>query len=407
VQTHLADFIKNTDAGIEADAILRACVHCGFCNATCPTYQLKGDELDGPRGRIYLIKQLLEGQPVTHHTQLHLDRCLTCLNCETTCPSGVQYGKLLDIGRGLVGERVKRPILENLLRYILLKTVPYPKRFKWFARIGKLASPLLPAQLKNKLPNPERSVKPVIKTRPASPASRKVLLLGACVQPHFQPGINHAAESVLDKLGIETIHLKEEGCCGAMSHHLGAEDQTHQMIKQNIDAWWPHIESGSEAIISTASACGLMIKDYGYLMRNDTKYAQKAERISALTRDISEVIAKEDLSPLTIKPVGKIAFHPPCTLQHGQQLSGTVEAILTKAGFELSLIADRHLCCGSAGTYSILQPALANKLKANKLRNLQADKPDIIATANIGCQEHLRSESKVPVVHWIELLESK
>ena len=404
MQTHLADFIKDSDTGREADSILRACVHCGFCNATCPTYQLLGNELDGPRGRIYLIKQVLEGQPVTQRTQQHLDRCLTCLNCETTCPSGVQYGKLLDIGRGIVEQRVKRSMASNLVRFMLLKTVPYPNRFKGFMGIGKLVSPLLPAQLKSKLPNPNSPLKPFIKTKHAS-SSRKVLLLGACVQPHFQPSINHAAEKVLDKLGIETIHLKEERCCGAMSHHLGAEDQTHQMIKQNIDAWWPHIESGAEAIVSTASACGLMIKDYGHLMRNDTEYAQKAERISALTRDISEVIAKEDLSPLEIKPAGKIAFHPPCTLQHGQQLSGTVETILTKAGFELLPIADRHLCCGSAGTYSILQPELANQLKANKLRNLQTDKPDIIATANIGCQEHLRTDSKVPVVHWIELIE--
>jgi glycolate oxidase iron-sulfur subunit len=287
---------------------------------------------------------------------------------------------------------------------MLLKTVPYPNRFKGFMGIGKLVSPLLPARLKSKLPNPNSPLKPFIKTKHAS-SSRKVLLLGACVQPHFQPSINHSAERVLDKLGIETIHLKEESCCGAMSHHLGAEDQTHTMICRNIDAWWPHIESGAEAIVSTASACGLMIKDYGHLMRNDAEYAQKAKRITALTKDISEVISKEDLSPLNIKPLGKIAFHPPCTLQHGQQLSGTVETILTKAGFELLPIADRHLCCGSAGTYSILQPELANQLKTNKLRNLQTDKPDIIATANIGCQEHLRTDSKVPVVHWIELIE--
>ncbi len=405
MQTHLADFIKDSDAGREADSILRACVHCGFCNATCPTYQLLGDELDGPRGRIYLIKQVLEGQPVTERTQHHLDRCLTCLNCETTCPSGVQYGKLLDIGRSMVEQRVKRPMTASLVRFILLRTVPYPNRFKWFMRIGKLVSPLLPARLRSKLPNPKSSVKPSIKTNSASPSSRKVLLLGACVQPHFQPSINHSAERVLNKLGIETIHLKKESCCGAMSHHLGAEDQTHTMIRRNIDASWPHIESGAEAIVSTASACGLMIKDYGHLMRNDKKYAQKAEHISALTRDISEVVAKEDLSRLEIKPAGKIAFHPPCTLQHGQQLSGVVETILTRAGFELLPIADKHLCCGSAGTYSLLQPKLANQLKSNKLRNLQENKPDIIATANIGCQEHLRSSSMAPVVHWIELLE--
>ncbi len=403
MQTHLADFIKHTDAGREADAILRSCVHCGFCNATCPTYQILGDELDGPRGRIYLIKQVLEGHPVTAHTQRHLDRCLTCLNCETTCPSGVAYGKLLELGRYQVEQRVKRPAGSKALRYLLLSIVPYPNRFKWFTRLGKVFSPLLPKPLKNKLPNPPTTQTEMI--QPVSNASRKMILLGACVQQQFQPGINHVTKRILSKLNIDTISLKEERCCGAMSHHLGAQKQTLQMIRQNIDAWWPHIESGAEAIVSTASACGLMIKDYGHLMRNDERYAQKAKHIAALTRDISEIIVNEDLSLLKIKPAGRIAFHPPCTLQHGQKLSGLVDTILTEAGFELLPIANQHLCCGSAGTYSIFQPALANTLKADKLRNLQANQPDIIATANIGCQEHLRSGSKVPVVHWIELLD--
>jgi glycolate oxidase iron-sulfur subunit len=404
MQTHLADFIKHTDAGREADAILRSCVHCGFCNATCPTYQILGDELDGPRGRIYLIKQVLEGQPVTEHTQRHLDRCLTCLNCETTCPSGVQYGKLLELGRNQVERHVKRSIGSKALRYLLLSIVPYPNRFKWFIRLGKIFSPLLPKPLKNKFPNPNPSSTSAETVQPTSDASRKMILLGACVQQQFQPSINQATKKILNKLNIKIIPLKEERCCGAMSHHLDAKKQTLQMVRQNIDAWWPHIESGAEAIVSTASACGLMIKDYGHLMRNDKRYAQKAEHIAKLTQDIAEVIAKEDLSPLRIKPKGKIAFHPPCTLQHGQKLSGVVDTILTNAGFELLPITDQHLCCGSAGTYSIFQPTLAKVLKANKLRNLQANKPDLIVTANIGCQEHLRGNSMIPVAHWIELL---
>jgi glycolate oxidase iron-sulfur subunit len=405
MQTHLADFIKQTDAGREADAILRSCVHCGFCNATCPTYQILGDELDGPRGRIYLIKQILEGHPVTEHTQRHLDRCLTCLNCETTCPSGVQYGKLLELGRSQVGQRVKRSIGSRALRYLLLNIVPYPNRFKWFTRLGKVFSPLLPKPLKNKLPNPNPSSIDAETLQPVPDRSRKMILLGACVQQQFQPSINHSAKKILNKLNIDIIPIKEERCCGAMSHHLDAKKQTLQMIRQNIDAWWPHIESGAEAIVSTASACGLMIKDYGHLMRKDKRYARKAERIATLTRDISEVIASEDLSLLNIKSSERIAFHPPCTLQHGQQLSGVVEKILSELGFDLLPVANRHLCCGSAGTYSLFQPTLADQLKDNKLRSLQANKPEIIATANIGCQEHLRSNSQIPVVHWVELLD--
>jgi glycolate oxidase iron-sulfur subunit len=399
MQTDLAEFIKDTEQGKEADRILRTCVHCGFCNATCPTYQLLGDELDGPRGRIYLIKQVLEGHEPTRKTQLHLDRCLTCVNCETTCPSGVEYGKLVDIGRERVEEHVKRPLLERLQRLGLRLVMPYPRRFTPLLRLGQLFRPLLPAALKTKVP-PKVSAG----AWPQTQHARKMLILEGCVQPAISPAINAATARVLDMLGISVVRAQDAGCCGAMSHHLTAHDEAKRFMKRNIDAWWPHIEAGSEAIIITASGCGSVVKDYARILNDDPDYRDKAAKVSALTRDLSEILRDEDTSRLRPNKPRRIAFHSPCTLQHGQKLQGVVEKILTKAAFELVPVADSHLCCGSAGTYSILQADLSQQLLDNKLKNLQQNNPELIATANIGCLAHLQTKARVPVVHWVELL---
>lgn len=401
MQTRLSETFLNSAQGQEADSILRACVHCGFCNATCPTYQLLGDELDGPRGRIYLIKSLLEGAEITRKTQTHLDRCLTCSACETTCPSGVQYGRLADIGRGLIEQQVKRPWRERLKRRALRALLPYPLRFRFLLRLAQWLRPLLPGTLRRSVPLRQ---KPVTWRQTQHP--RRMLMLDGCVQPALEPNINAAAVRVLDKLGISLIPETYAGCCGAISYHLGAHKQGIKFMRRNIDAWWPHIERGAEAIVITASGCGTLVKEYGHLLRHDSDYAQRAARISAITRDISEIISEQDLSAL--KPAlspGKIAFHSPCSLQHGQKITNVVENLLSKLGFELTPVADGHLCCGSAGTYSILQPELSRQLLKNKLAALQSGGPECIASANIGCLAHMQSASRIPVKHWIELLD--
>jgi glycolate oxidase iron-sulfur subunit len=401
METSIIDRFRETPEGREADAILRTCVHCGFCTATCPTYQLLGDELDGPRGRIYLIKQVLEGQDPTRRTQQHLDRCLTCRACETTCPSGVRYGHLADIGRSIVEEMVKRPLHERLARSGLRLLLPYPDRFKILLRLGQLFRPLLPGSLKQKVPATR-----VATPWPESLQARSMLVLEGCAQKAATPNTNAAAARVLERLGISLIRETSAGCCGAVSYHLSAQVEGLNAMRRNIDAWWPHIEEGAEAIIITASGCGAMVKDYGQALKDDPAYAEKAVRISAVAKDICEVLASEDLAPLHINGAGKrIAFQSPCSLQHGQKLSGVVENILQRLGFELTPIADGHLCCGSAGTYSVLQPELSGQLLVNKLSALEAGRPELIATANIGCQLHLETKASLPVKHWIELID--
>ena len=401
MQTRLADFIRDTPDGRAADAILRKCVHCGFCTATCPTYQLLGDELDGPRGRIYLVKQLLEGAEVTARTQTHLDRCLTCRACETTCPSGVRYGRLADIGRRLVDERVPRPLAERIKRRALLAVLPHRSRFAPLLAMGRLARPLLPRAIAHKVPLGEPPGH-----WPAPRHARRVLALGGCVQGAIAPGIDAAAARVLDRLGIGYVPAPASGCCGAASHHLGDHDAALAMMRRNIDAWWPEVEAGAEAVVVTASACAAEVKEYAELLEHDPAYAEKAQRVSSLARDLSEVVAAEDCSGLARagRP-GRVAFHSPCTLQHGQKIRGVVEGILERAGFELSVVGDAHLCCGSAGTYSILQPELSRELLSRKIGNLEAGRPEAIATANIGCFAHLATASSVPVRHWIQLLD--
>ena len=400
MQTTLLEKFKNTPEGEEANEILRSCVHCGFCTATCPTYQLIGDELDGPRGRIYLIKQLLEGKEISSKTQSHLDRCLTCGSCETTCPSGVRYSRLVDIGRHIVEQQVDRSFTQSLMRKALRTVIPYRQRFGSLLKLGRALKPLLPDTLASKVPN-----KQIVKSRPSRQHVRKMLILDGCVQPEAAPNTNAVTAHVLDKLGIQLIQASGTGCCGAVSHHLSVQEDALDFMRRNIDAWWPHIEAGSEAIVMTASGCGVMVKEYGELLKQDPAYVDKARRIAELTKDISEILAQEDLSVLTLeKREARVAFHPPCTLQHGQKISGVVEKILESVGYQLTQVHDSHLCCGSAGTYSILQPELSRQLLDDKLHWLNQGKPDLIATANIGCQLHISTRADVPVRHWVELL---
>ncbi len=401
MQTKLLKTFLQTPQGQEADQILRSCVHCGFCTATCPTYQLLGDELDSPRGRIYLIKQLLEGAEVSEKTRTHLDRCLTCRSCETTCPSGVKYAKLIDIGRELIEQQTSRPIIDKLSRLALRKIIPYPERFRLLLAIGQFFKPILPTVLKSKVPEIQPSG-----NWPSKNHSRKMLILAGCVQQTTNTQTNVSTANILNKLGISLIRQPEVKCCGAVSQHLSATTEAITTIKHNIDCWWPDINKGVEAIVITASGCGVMIKDYAHMLQHDSAYAEKAARISELAKDISEIITTENLPENKPDKINKtVSFHSPCTLQHGLQLNGVVEKILTRVGYQLTHINDAHLCCGSAGTYSILQPKLAKQLLNNKINTLQATDPDIIATANIGCQMHLATATTKPIKHWIELVD--
>jgi glycolate oxidase iron-sulfur subunit len=403
MQTNLAPEYQNTREGRDAEAILRKCVHCGFCTATCPTYQLLGDELDGPRGRIYLIKQVLEGVAPTRKTQLHLDRCLTCRNCETTCPSGVQYGHLVDIGRKLVDEKVERPLGEKTVRWALKEGLPSPL-FAPAMAAGQALRGLLPAALRAKVP-----AKQAANPWPTRQHARKMLMLGGCVQPAMAPNINAATARVLDAAGIQTVLAAKAGCCGAVKFHLNDHDGGKAQMRANIDAWWPYVEGGEvEAIVMNASGCGVTVKEYGYLLKDDAAYASKAARISALTKDLSELlpVLVEHLQGKIRPAPGHLAFHPPCTLQHGQQLKGGVEKHLGDLGFDVQVAScEAHLCCGSAGTYSVLQPELATQLRDRKLGHLQSAQPSQILSANIGCITHLQSGTATPVRHWVEVLD--
>lgn len=401
MQTRLLDSIRQTTAGRMAESILRKCVHCGFCNATCPTYQLLGDENEGPRGRIYLIKQLMEGQAVGKQTLQHLDRCLLCRSCETTCPSGVEYSKLLDIGRLMAEEQIGRDSKDKTLRKRLRKYLPNSKLFGFGLALGRTFKPLLPEKLAGKITAPRPAGH-----WPEPHHSRRMLILDGCVQPSLSPDINAATARVLDRLGISLIRVQNTGCCGAINQHLGAPEDAVNQIRRNIDTWWPHLtNSGVEAIVITASGCGAMVKDYKHYLRDDPEYFIKAERISYLSRDIAEIIHKEPYQKLAPNKGTRVAWQSPCSLQHAQKLQGVVENILLDCGFVLTPVADGHLCCGSAGTYSILEPGLSQQLRANKLDSLLQHDPECIVTANIGCQTHLQETSPIPVKHWIHLLD--
>jgi glycolate oxidase iron-sulfur subunit len=418
MQTNLAAEFINTPEGIEAERILRKCVHCGFCLATCPTYQLLGDELDSPRGRIYLMKQVLEGDMPTAKTQLHLDRCLTCRACETTCPSGVEYGRLVDIGREVVEKKVGRTALEGIKRSVLKNALPQTNLFAATLTIGRMVKPLLPNAVAKKIPAQRDAG-----AWPEARHARKMLVLQGCVQPAMAPSINAATARVLDKLGISLVVSAKAGCCGAIPHHLNDTDAAHAMMKANIDAWWPDVEAGAEAIVVTASGCGTTVAEYGYALRHDEAYRHKAERISQLFRDVSSVISQErealaallkvNAKPTT--PKTPLAFHSPCSLQHGLKIKGVVESLLQDAGYQLTNVPDGHLCCGSAGTYSILQSALSQQLLSNKVSALLSGAPAMVATANIGCLAHIESglnqhaaaNAATPIRHWVELIDAR
>ena len=425
MQTTLAPEFQGTRDGTEAEAILRKCVHCGFCTATCPTYQLLGDELDGPRGRIYLMKQVLEGAPVTRKTQQHLDRCLTCRNCETTCPSGMQYGHLVEIGRRIVERKVERPAGERAVRW-LLKEGLTSALFAPAMKLGQAVRPMLPATLQHKVPATQGAR---AHEWPRRTHARKVLMLSGCVQPAMLPNINAATARVLDAAGIQAVIAAGAGCCGAIRSHLNDSDGGLADMRRNIDVWLPHVEraaadGGVEAIVMNASGCGVTVKEYGHALAHDAAYAEKARRISALTRDLSELLpgmlpalrerlggtapapAPDGAAPTAAAPRGRLVFHPPCTLQHGQQLRGGVETPLRELGFDVRLAAsESHLCCGSAGTYSVLQPELATQLRDRKLGALAPTADETVISANIGCIQHLQSGTAAPVRHWVEVLD--
>jgi glycolate oxidase iron-sulfur subunit len=400
MQANLDKSLLSVSDAEQAEQILRACVHCGFCTATCPTYQLLGDELDGPRGRIYQIKQVLEGDAPTVNTLKHLDRCLLCRSCETTCPSGVRYGKLLEIGRHAVEKKIDRPSIENLFRALLEKTIPYPGRFGVLFKLGQMFRFLLPESLKQHIPAVESKY-----AWSQFSSEKKLLVLEGCAQSVTSPDTNAMASMVFERLGYQLVRENRAGCCGAVSTHLSKPGNGKQFMRNNIDAWWPHIEAGAEAILVTASGCGLMVKEYGDALANDPAYADKAAKIARLCRDPIELLLEMDLSLLDINTnVGKVAFHAPCTLQHGMKQQGSVEGLLTRLGFDLVEVSNSHLCCGSSGTYSLLQPELSEQLRVNKLHALNENKPDIIVTANIGCQMHLQSGEDKPIRHWLSLL---
>lgn len=400
--------LQKTHEAQDAESILRACVHCGFCLATCPTYQVTGDELDSPRGRIYLMKALFEGKDPGQRTQYHLDRCLTCKACESTCPSGVRYGRLVDAGRSLLEQRFPRPWVGRTTRALIRFGLGRSSVFKTGLQLGRALKRFLPSSLAASVPDVRASG-----MWPAPRHVRKMIVLGGCVQPALDPGTNAAAARVLDRLGISLIQVSRAGCCGALPHHSGDHDGALDAMRRNIDVWWPSIEAGAEALIATASGCGSELKEYGHLLRHDPRYAERAAKVSGLVKDLSEILGPlsghiAELIPPIQKPKGeaaRISYHPPCSLQHGQQVRGQAEAVLTACGFELKPFAESHLCCGSAGSYSLLQPELSQQLKTRKLGHLLGTSPSVIATSNIGCQTHLQSGTAVPVRHWINLVD--
>ena len=413
METHLDEKTRASPAAASIEGILRSCVHCGFCLATCPTYQILGDERDSPRGRIYLIKALMEGKAEGKETRLHLDRCLTCRSCETTCPSGVEYAHLLEEGRQWVEKTVPRPLGQRVVRTLLKTVLPRPVLFQTLLNMGRMVRPLLPERWGSAIPARQGAG-----WIPSVRHDRRVVFLAGCVQPALTPATQGAAQRLLDRLGISGVVAPGAGCCGALAHHLGDEEKALEAMRRNIDAWWPLVEQGAEAIVSTASGCGAEVREYGHALRHDPAYRERASRVTELAQDISEVLIREigvtlDEQRLTLKSLGidsdrskgRVAFHAPCSLQHGLRLRGGVEQLLRAAGAELTAVEDAHLCCGSAGTYSILQPELSGQLKKNKLAALKAGKPEVILSANIGCQMHLAKDETIPVRHWVEWLD--
>jgi glycolate oxidase iron-sulfur subunit len=400
--------LSQTPEAQEAESILRACVHCGFCLATCPTYQVTGDELDSPRGRIYLMKSLFEGNEPGERTQYHLDRCLTCRACESTCPSGVRYGRLVDAGRSLLEQRYPRSFAARGKRSVIRFGLSQTALFGTALKLGRAVKRFLPSSLAASIPDRRAEGE-----WPPARHARRMIVLGGCVQPALDPGTNAAAARVLDRLGISLVQVARAGCCGALPHHTGDHGGALDAMRRNIDAWWPLVEEGAEAIIATASGCGSELKEYGHQLRHDPDYADRAAKISERVKDLSEILEpfRDHILhaiPANRRPKDKaarITYHPPCSLQHGQQIRGKAEAILSTCGFELQPFAESHLCCGSAGSYSLLQAELSQQLKTRKLGHLLGTSPSLIATSNIGCQMHLQSGTAVPVRHWINLVD--
>jgi len=400
MQTNLAAKNQQGSHASAIESILRKCVHCGFCNATCPTYQLRGDELDGPRGRIYQMKQFFEGEPANAEMLKHLDRCLTCRSCETTCPSGVKYSQLLEIGKQAIERELPRPAWDRLRRWGVVRFINSGWLFAGLIRCGQTLAWLMPRGISQSIPVRQKLVARNTGTHP-----RKVLMLAGCVQPALAPNTNIMAANLLARLGIEVIETQGKHCCGAAAAHTSAPEYALRQARQLIDSWWPHIEAGVEAIVVTATGCGVNVRDYGRLLADDPAYAQKAAQVSSLYCDLVELVEAEIESLEVIKvPARRVAVHTPCTMQHGLGINNRVERLLADAGHEICRVEDAHLCCGSAGTYSMLQPVLATQLRKNKIIALSKDRPDVIATANIGCQLHLAQGNDIPVVHWIELL---
>jgi len=416
MQTHFSAAQLADPDTRESEKILRTCVHCGFCTATCPTYVLLGDELDSPRGRIYLIKDMLEqGKPATAQVVKHVDRCLSCLSCMTTCPSGVNYMHLVDHGRAWIEKTYERPWLERQIRRGLALVLPRPGLFR-LALIGaglvRPLAPLLPARLQpmlrlapRHLPAPSPVDKPQVFAA-QGPRRRRVALLNGCAQRVLAPGINEATIRLLTRHGCEVVVASGAGCCGALTHHLGKTDASHAAAKANIDAWTREIDGdGLDSIVINTSGCGTTLKDYGFMLREDPAYAAKAAAISALSKDVSEVMADLGLGPVTAPSGLTVAYHAACSLQHGQQIRSQPKALLAAAGFAVKDVPEAHLCCGSAGTYNLLQPEIAEQLKQRKVQNILSTAPDLIAAGNIGCITQIASGTEVPIVHTVELLD--
>lgn len=418
MQTQLAPQYQDQPEGRQAESVLRQCVHCGFCNATCPTYKLTGNELDGPRGRIYLMKQVFEGQAPTRTTQEHLDRCIGCRHCESTCPSGVQYHDLLAVGQLEVDRQVKRPLRERLLRWGLIRIVPS----RWFGpavSMGRLVRPILPRAWQERIPLRPPLAPPAWPDRKKAMHARQVLLLKSCVQRSLRPHVDAATARVLDVMGIRAGVSRQSTCCGAIQGHLGDLEGAKQRARRNIDAWWPWVESATpaEAILINASGCGAWVKDYGHLLADDPAYADKAKRIASLAKDPGELLGawmpmlKRKLARLPAGTLGAVTFHPPCSLSHVHKLSsatqpGPIEQGLRELGFTVNLATrDSHQCCGAGGAYNMLQPELSTQLRDQKIKALEETDPHVIASANIGCIVHLQSGTSTPVKHWIELLD--
>ncbi len=427
MQTTIHPDLKGLPIVAEANDILRRCVHCGFCTATCPTYQLLGDELDGPRGRIYLIKNLLEENIIDERAVQHLDRCLTCRACETTCPSGVQYGRLLDIGRELIAPRTRRPFLIRFKTWLLRLVVPRRYLFEPLLRLGQMVRFLMPANVKQKIPkksgklrvdreksellNQQATKQHLTKEHLTKEQLTKeqltkeqltkqpVLVLQGCVQRSTTPNTNQALENLLAAQGVGTVYLTQEGCCGALDYHLSAHDAGLNRMRELIDLILPKLDK-VECVVSTASGCGVTVKEYPIYLADDPEYAAKAKRVAAATMDVSTLLSRYQFDCERLQ----VAVHTPCSLQHGQSIDGEIEKILSSAGMVLVKTSESHLCCGSAGTYSIMQPELAEALRDRKLEALSLDAPQCIVTANVGCQLHLQSGTSLPVMHWVELL---